>query len=394
MSETKDIFKFSDRITNLPPYLFAKLDKIKQEEIRKGRKLISLGMGDPDQPTPEFIIESMKKALENPKNHSYPSYPGKIEFRKTVAKWYQNRFGVGLNAESEVLTLIGSKEGIAHLPLAFLNPGEATLVPDPAYPVYDSGTLFAGGVPLHFSLRKENSFLPDFSELERLVKIGPRVRILFLNYPNNPTGATATIEVFKETVKFAKKHDLIVCHDNAYSEIYFDQKKQPSFLEVPGAKEIGCEFHSLSKTFNMTGWRVGFVVGHPRIIEGLGQVKTRIDSGVFNAVQEAGITALENSEPFCTKMRSLYQERRDVLVPALRKLNLKCQNPEASFYVWAELPEKTKSEEFCLNMIYNHGVICTPGVGFGDQGEGFVRFTLCSDVSVLKQVAEILKASI
>jgi LL-diaminopimelate aminotransferase len=223
------------------------------------------------------------------------------------------------------------------------------------------------------------------------VRSGPKARLIFLNYPNNPTSACASLDFFKEVVAFARKHEVIVCHDNAYSEIYFDGKPQPSFLEVPGAKEVGCEFHSLSKTFNMTGWRVGFVVGNARVIEGLAQVKTQVDSGIFNACQEAGIAALDHYEPFCTELRKIYQIRRDVLIPALQAIGLDCHKPEATFYAWAKLPAGQKSEEFVLDLIRQKGIVSTPGNGFGGVGEGYVRFTLCSDVSVLKQVAEALK---
>lgn len=389
-----DMFEITDRISQLPPYLFAKIDKIKQEEIKKGRKLIALGIGDPDLPTPDFVIEKLYAAAKKPANHQYPSYWGMSEFRKAVARWYKNRFDVTLNPESEVLTLIGSKEGIAHIPLAFVNPGEATLVPDPGYPVYHAATLMAGGVPLHFPLLEKNNYLPDFATLEGLVKKGPRARLLFLNYPNNPTSASASLEFFKEVVAFAKKHQIIVCHDNAYSEIYFDGKKQLSFLQVPGAKDVGCEFHSLSKTFNMTGWRAGFLVGNAKIVKGLAQVKTNVDSGAFNAVQEAGIEALDRYEPFCTELRAIYQKRRDILIPALQAIGLKCKSPDATFYAWAKLKEGETSEAFVLDLIRTKGIVSTPGNGFGDAGEGYVRFTLCSDISVLKQVAEALKASV
>lgn len=388
------IFDLTRRVSQLPPYLFAKIDLIKQEELKKGRKLISLGIGDPDLPTPDFIIDRLCRAAKNPQNHQYPSYWGMIEFRKAVARWYSQRFGVELNPENEVLALIGSKEGIAHIPLAFVNPGEGVLIPSPGYPVYHAATLFADGVPLHFALKRENNFLPDFSELERLVQSGPKVRLLFLNYPNNPTSASASLDFFKEVVAFAKKHDLIVCHDNAYSEIYFDGKKQPSFLEVPGAKDIGCEFHSLSKTFNMTGWRVGFLVGNKRIVDGLAKIKTNIDSGAFNACQEAGIEALDRYEPFCSDLRSIYQKRRDILVPALQAMGLDCVMPDATFYAWAKLPKGVSSEQFALDLIRTQGIVCTPGNGFGEFGEGYIRFTFCSDVSVLKQVAEALRASV
>ncbi len=389
-----ELFERSERLKQLPPYIFAKIDRIKQDELKKGRKLVALGIGDPDLPTPQFVIDRLAAAAKKPQNHQYPSYWGMIEFRKAVAKWYENRFNVHLNPENEVLSLIGSKEGIAHIPLAFVNPGEGVLVPNPGYPVYATATSFAGGVPLHFALKKENGFLPDFAELERLVKSGPRVKLMFLNYPNNPTSASASFGFFEEVVRFAKKHEIIVCHDNAYSEIYFDGKKQLSFLEIPGAKEVGCEFHSLSKTFNMTGWRVGFVVGHPKIIDGLAQVKTNIDSGIFNACQEAGIEALERAEPFCTELRSIYQQRRDILIPALQAIGLDCPFPDATFYAWAKLPGNRNSEEFVLDLIKEKGIVSTPGTGFGKEGEGFVRFTFCSDISVLKEVAQALKSSV
>ncbi len=389
-----DTFQVTRRLAQLPPYLFARIDQIKQEEIKKGRKLIALGIGDPDLPTPEFIIQRLEKAARNPENHQYPSYWGMGEFRRAAARFMERRFGVKVDADRETLALIGSKEGIAHIPLAFVNPGEATLVPDPGYPVYHSATLFADGVPLHFQLREENDFLPDFAQLEQLVKKGPRVRLLFLNYPNNPTGATATRELFQEVVSFAKKHEILVCHDNAYSELFFDGEAQPSFLEVPGAKDVGIEFHSLSKTFNMTGWRVGFAVGNPKMIEALARVKTNIDSGIFNACQEAGIEALDHYEPFCTELRSIYQKRRDILVPAIQDSGLKCRVPKATFYVWARLPAGVKSEDYVLDLIRSRGVVSTPGTGFGSAGEGFVRFTLCSDIEVLKQVAKILRGSV
>ncbi len=386
--------ELSDRIRHLPPYIFAKIDRIKQEELRKGRKLISLGIGDPDLPTPEFVLNRLVEAARDPRNHQYPSYWGMIEFRRAVARWYDRRFGVRLDPESQVLALIGSKEGIAHVPLAFVNPGEATLVPDPGYPVYSVATQFAGGVPLRFALREKGNYLPDFSELEVLIRNGPRPRLWFLNYPNNPTAACAPEGFFREVVRFARKHDLIVCHDNAYSEIFFDGKAQPSFLETPGALEVGCEFHSLSKTFNMTGWRIGFVVGNSKVIEGLGQVKTNVDSGVFNAVQEAGITALDQSEPFCTELRATYQRRRDILIPALGSLGLACRPPAATFYAWAKIPSGQTSEDFVLKLIRDRGIVSTPGTGFGEAGEGFVRFTICSDETTLKQVAEALRVSL
>lgn len=388
------MFEISERLRQLPPYLFARIDEIKQEEIKKGRKLIALGIGDPDLPTPNFVIERLNAAARKPENHQYPSYWGMSEFRKAAARFMDRRFGVKVDPATEVLALIGSKEGIAHLPLAFINPGERALVPDPGYPVYSSATLFAGGTAIPFPLLAKNDFLPDLGELERLIKGGPRTRLLFLNYPNNPTAAVASLSFFRDVVAFAKKHEIIVCHDNAYSELFFDGEAQPSFLQVPGAKEVGCEFHSLSKTFNMTGWRVGFAVGHAKVVGALAQVKTNIDSGAFNACQEAGIEALDHYEPFCSELRATYQKRRDTLVPALLKTGLRCQPPKATFYVWCALPTGVKSEDYVLDLIRKKGIVSTPGNGFGTQGEGFVRFTLCSDVQVLKQVAELLTAPV
>jgi len=385
-------FELSSRLKALPPYVFARIDRIKQDEIQRGRKLISLGIGDPDLPTPQFVIDRLKSAAENPANHQYPSYWGMPSFRQAASRFLGRRFGVQVKPDSEVLALIGSKEGIAHIPLAFVNPGEGVLVPDPGYPVYSAATLLAGGVPLTFALREENGFLPDFAELEALIKRGPRVRMLFLNYRNNPTSATATPEFFAEVVRFAKKHQILVCHDNAYSEIYFDEKRPPSFLAAPGALEVGVEFHSLSKTFNMTGWRVGFVAGHAKIIDGLAQVKTNIDSGVFNACQEAAIAALERYESFTSELRAIYQRRRDLLLPALEATGLRCKKPEATFYVWCRLPQGVTSEQYVLDLIRTHGIVSTPGTGFGAAGEGYVRFTLCSDEKLLKLVAEVLRA--
>lgn len=384
-------FEFSERIKELPPYVFVKIDKIKQAELKKGRKLITLGIGDPDLPTPGFIIDRMTAAARKPENHKYPSYWGRLDFRQAVARFMKKRFDVTVDPETEALALIGSKEGIAHLPLAFVNPGEATLVPDPAYPVYQTSTIFAGGKVIRFPLLAKNDFLPEFSDLEARMK-GHKTKILFLNYPNNPTSGCATLEFFRELVRFAKKHELIVCHDNAYSEIYYDGAVQPSFLQVDGAKDVGVEFQSLSKTYNMAGWRVGFVCGNSRIIEGLAQIKTNIDSGVFNVCLEAGIEAMDNGEGFVRDLRGIYQRRRDILMPALQRAGLTPHEMKATFYAWCKLPAGRGSEEWVMDLIARKGIISTPGNGFGDAGEGYVRFTLCSDAEVLKQVAEALSS--
>jgi LL-diaminopimelate aminotransferase len=367
-------WKPADRIEGLPPYLFAAIDQMKQEAARQGKDIINLGVGDPDLPTPAPIIRKLQQAAEDPKNHQYPSYEGLPVFRQAVAQWYQRRFGVSLNPENEVLALIGSKEGIGHFPLAFINPGETTLIPDPGYPVYHAGTLFAGGKSHFLPLLKENRFLPD---LERIPKtVLESSKILFINYPNNPTGATATTDFFKEVVSFAERHNIIVCHDAAYSEIYFDGKKPPSFLEVPGAKEVGIEFHSLSKTFNMTGWRIGFAVGNREILAALGKVKSNLDSGVFQAVQEAAVYALSLEESAVDQIRKTYQERRDGFITGLRGLGFDVPPPQASFYVWIPVPSGIGSADFSALLLSKTAIVSTPGSGFGVSGEGYVRMAL------------------
>lgn len=379
----------ADRLKALPPYVFARLDAIKREEMAKGRSLINLSIGDPDLATPDFVIDRFVSAAKDPKNHHYPSYWGLPTFRAAAARFVKRRFSVTMDAETEVCTLIGSKEGVAHFPMAFINPGDRVLVPDIGYPVYQSSTFFAGGSPIYYSLREKNGFLPDLGELENLVARG-KPKIFFFNSPNNPTAATASREFLASLVSFCKKHSIIFAHDAAYSELYFDGKTPPSVFEIEGAKDIAIEFHSLSKTFNMTGWRLGFAIGHPDLVAGLAHVKTNIDSGVFNAVQEAGIIALDEGDAWVEKLRGIYQERRDVLYSALQKTPLKCLKPEATFYMWCRLPEGTASEAFVMDLIRRAGVISTPGSGFGTGGEGYVRFTLCNPVPILKKVAEIL----
>ncbi len=367
-------YEMANRIKDLPPYLFASIDKMKQEAIRKGVDIINLGVGDPDLPTPPNIVKRLQAAAEDGRNHQYPSYEGLLTFRQAVARWYQKRFGVTLDPASEVLTLIGSKEGIGHFPLAFINPGDVVLIPSPGYPVYHAGTLFAGGRSYFMPLLKENNFLPDLSRIPKGVL--KKAKVIFINYPNNPTSATADRSFFEEVVAFAKRHRLMVCHDAAYSEIFFDGQRPPSFLEVKGAKEVGIEFHSLSKTFNMTGWRIGFAVGNPNILAGLGKVKSNLDSGVFQAVQEAGIEALGRDDRFLEEIRKTYQERRDLLVPGLKRLGLKVDLPKAAFYVWVAVPRRYNSAKFTALLLSKAGIVTTPGNGFGDSGEGYIRMTL------------------
>ncbi len=377
---------YANRMNSLPSYLFAKLDRLKSEKIKQGIDVIDLGIGDPDQPTPEHIIQSMCLAVKNPITHQYPSYEGMLSFRKAAAQWYAETFGVMLDPEDQVLTLIGSKEGIAHVTLAFVNPGDVTLVPDPAYPVYRMGTLIAGGTPHAMPLLAENDFLPDLDLISR--EIARSAKMLFINYPNNPTSAIADKKFFKKVVDFAYDNGLIVCHDNAYSEMTYDGYKAPSFLETKGAMDVGIEFHSLSKTYNMTGWRLGFAVGNGDILSGLGKVKTNIDSGVFRAIQMAGITALTGPQGCVKKMRATYQDRRDVLITGLENMGISVQPPKATFYVWSPVPSGFTSLEFSNLLLDKAGVVVTPGIGFGEYGEGYIRFGLTTSIERIKEAVE------
>jgi len=364
----------ADRLKQLPPYLFAELDRKKAEARERGVDVIDLGVGDPDLPTPDNIIEALAAAAREPRYHRYPSYTGMNKFREAVARWYKKRAGVELHALKEVVSLIGSKEGIAHIPLAFINPGDVALVPSPAYPVYAIATMFAGGTPYEMPLVKENDFLPDLSVIP--ADVLSRAKMMFLNYPNNPTAAQATLDFFKTVVDFAEKHNIMVCHDFAYSEMTFDGYVPPSFLETPGAKDVGIEFHSLSKTYNMTGWRIGWAAGNAEIIGGLGRIKSNIDSGIFEAIQVAGIEALEGDQQCLDDMRAIYTERRDILVDGLKKLGINAIAPKATFYVWFEVPSGYTSASFAGLLLEKAGIVATPGNGFGDPGEGYVRMAL------------------
>ena len=369
-------FDMSHRIKQLPPYLFAAIDAAKQAAKDKGMDIIDLGVGDPDLPTPSVIVDCLASAARNRENHRYPSYTGLLAFREAVSRWYERRFSVSVDPVREALTLIGSKEGIAHIPLACLNPGDVALVPDPGYPVYSIATMFAGGAVYVMPLKRANGFLPDLEAIP--VDVRMRAKLMFLNYPNNPTTATATREFFSNVVEFASRYNIIVCHDAAYSEIYFNDCCPMSFMEVDGARDIGVEFHSLSKTFNMTGWRIGFVVGNESVITGLGAVKTNIDSGVFQAVQEAGIAALNAEDRIVDDVRAIYRERRDVLVSGLRNGGIDVYPPAATFYVWMNVPISFTSAGFASHLIERAGIVTTPGNGFGDAGEGYLRMTLCA----------------
>ncbi len=379
----------ADRLAKLPPYLFVEIDRKKREAMARGVDIVNLGIGDPDMPTPQNIIGALEKAAHKPVNHRYPESEGLLEYRQAVAEWYARRFGVELDPQKEIITLIGAKEGIGHLPLALVNPGEVVLIPDPAYPVYNAGTIFAGGEPYFMPLLRENNFLPDLKAIPSAIL--SRAKLMFINYPNNPTGAVATFEFYEQVVEFAKKHNIIVAQDNTYSEIAYDGYKPLSFLQVPGAKEVGVEFHSLSKTFNMTGWRIGFIAGRHEIVDALRSVKANLDSGAFQAVQEAGIEALLNSEASVVENNRVYQERRDTLVEGLRAAGVDASAPKATFYIWAPVPQGYDSASFVGMLIDKAGIVCTPGNGFGKYGEGYVRMALTADVSRLKEAVKRIK---
>ncbi len=381
-------FELASRIEHLPPYLFASLDRMKQDAIKKGTDLIDLSIGDPDIPTPSNVVNAMKKAVENPVNHRYPSYEGMFSFREAVANWYKKRFAVKLDPRTEVLSLIGSKEGIGHIPLAFVNSGDIVLVPSPGYPVYSTGTLFAGGKSYIMPLKEEKGFLPDFDKIPE--KVFLKTKLIFINYPNNPTSAIAPAKFYKEVIKIALKYNIIVCHDASYTEIYYD-KKPLSFMQIPGAKDVGLEFHSLSKTYNMTGWRIGFAVGNREVLAGLGKVKTNLDSGVFQAIQEAAIVALDMDNGILSTIRKTYRERRDILYNGLKKLGMHLIKPEATFYIWAKVPSHFASMDFVTHILNKTGVLATPGNGFGEAGEGYVRFALTASVDRIEEAVERIK---
>jgi LL-diaminopimelate aminotransferase len=381
--------EFAERLKKVPPYLFVEIDRLKNEKLKKGADIIDLGIGDPDLPTPSEIVEVAKKALENPAFHRYPSNQGSEFFRKSCANYMKRRFGVEFDPETEVSALIGSKEGIAHFPLAFVNPGDVVLCPEPAYPVYHLGTLFAGGEPYYLPLLWENNFFPDLGSIPK--EVLERAKIFWLNYPNNPTGAVATREFFAEAISFAKRYGLILAHDAAYVEMCFEEPAL-SIFEVDGARDVAIEFHSLSKTFCMTGWRIGFAVGKKELVQGLAKVKSNIDSGVFTAIQYAGAYALDNLERIVPPLRAVFKERRDYLAKALQELGFELKIPQATFYLWVKVPKGFTSTDFCRKLLEELDLVVTPGNGFGASGEGYFRIALTVDVDTLKRAVEKLSS--
>jgi len=366
--------RFSKRLDNIPPYLFAEIDRKIAAKEAAGVDVISFGIGDPDVPAPKPVVDTLCSESRNPVHHRYPSYFGLKEFREAAAGWFEGRFGVRLDPETEILPLIGSKEGIAHMAIATLDPGDYSLVPEPSYPVYGMGTLLAGAKPYFMPLKPENGFLPDLGAVPPEVLSSSK--LLWLNYPNNPTGAVAGERFFAEALQFAGEHGLVVAHDNAYSEITYDGFVAPSILQLGGAADLAVEFHSLSKTFNMTGFRVGFACGNARVIEALGTVKTNIDSGIFNPLQLAGITALERMQETVRSMREIYRSRRDMLVRGLEGLGWDVTPPKGSIYIWMPVPGGFDSVGFSSHVLDRAGVFFTPGNAYGPSGEGFVRISL------------------
>jgi len=379
-------FDKSERLKKLPPYLFVEIDKAKKKAREAGRDIIDLGVGDPDLPTPRFIVDAMNRAAKDPATHRYSLDQGIAEFRNAASRWLKKRFDVEFDPEREVYPLIGSKEGIAHLPLAFVNPGDATLVPDPCYPPYRSGSIFAGADVITMPLLEGRGFLPDLKGFTHHQL--HRAKLIYINYPNNPTAAVCDKKFLKDVVDFAKKHNMIVASDAAYSEITFDGYKAPSIFEVEGAKDVAVEFHSLSKTFNMTGWRIAFACGNPSIIEGLAKVKSNIDSGIFSAVQRAGVAALENYDRHIKPLVRIYEERRDILVDGLKSIGFKAERPKATFYIWVKVPPRYTSASFAATLLEKCDIVATPGNGFGAGGEGYVRMVVTVDKKRIKEAVD------
>lgn len=375
--------KESQAMQNLPPYLFARIEKKIADAKEKGIDIISLGIGDPDLPTPKRIIDKMAQAIYDSENHQYPSSVGLLAFRQAVADWYAKRFGVELDPKNEIVSLLGSKEGIAHISFSYLDKGDINLVPDPGYPVYSIGTLLAGGESYIMPLKEENGFLPVLEDIP--TDIARKAKLMFLNYPNNPTGAIADLTFFAKVVEFAGNYDILVCHDAPYSEVAYDGIKPPSFLQVKGAREVGIEFHSLSKTYNMTGWRIGWAAGNKYAVEVLGRFKSNVDSGVFQAIQYAGIEALEGPQDSVAEMRQIYQERRDIALEGLTRMGWKVIPPKGSFYFWIPVPKNYTSASFAEAVFEKTSVVVTPGNGYGEYGEGYVRIALTVDQNRIKE---------
>ncbi len=377
---------------NLPPYLFARIEKKVEEARMQGIDVINLGIGDPDQPTPQHIIDVMARSIHEPANHQYPSSVGLLRYREAVAGWYKRRFNVDLNPATEVISLLGSKEGIAHISFAYLDKGDINLVPDPGYPVYAIGTQLAGGISYIMPLTEENQYKPVLEDIPE--NVARQAKLMFINYPNNPTGAVADTGYYMKVVEFAKAFDILVCHDAAYSELAYDGYQSPSFLQVPGAKTVGVEFHSLSKTYNMTGWRIGWMAGNHDAVEVMGRFKSNVDSGVFQAVQYAGISALEGPQQTVAELQHMYQQRRDAAAAGMQSLGWSFTKPLGGFYMWVKVPRGYTSAQYCEMILEKAHVILTPGNGYGQYGEGYFRIALTVDTARITEAMRRIKAAL
>ncbi|HEY9849737.1 MAG TPA: aspartate aminotransferase [Leptolyngbyaceae cyanobacterium] len=379
----------ADRLQALPPYVFARLDELKARAREQGLDLIDLGMGNPDGATPQPVVEAAIAALQNPSNHGYPPFEGTTSFRRAITQWYKRRYDVDLDPNGEVLPLLGSKEGLAHLAIAYINPGDLVLVPTPAYPAHFRGPIIAGGKVHSLILKPENDWLIDLAAIPD--SVAQQAKILYFNYPSNPTAATAPREFFEEIVAFACKHEIMLVHDMAYAELAFDGYQPTSLLEIPGAREIGVEFHTMSKTYNMAGWRVGFVVGNRQIIQGLRTLKTNLDYGIFAALQSAAETALQLPDQYLHQVQERYRQRRDFLIEGLGKLGWNIPKTKATMYLWVPCPPGVGSTDFALSVLQQTGVVVTPGNAFGIAGEGYVRISLIADCDRLGEALQRLK---
>lgn len=381
--------KQTEKIKKIPPYIFAIIDEKKAAAQAKGIDVIDLGIGDPDLPTPDFIVDAMSEAIRKPQNHNYPPYQGTLQYREAVANWYQKRFGVSLDPNTEVLSLIGSKEGIAHSFLTFMDPGDIALLPDPGYPAYKVGALLAGGEPYMLPVDEAHNYEPDLKAIP--ADIVAKSTMLFLNYPSNPTGTVASDEFLMDAIAWCKANDVLLCMDLAYSEVYFEGQKPKSILQFEGAKDIAIEFHTLSKTFNMTGWRVGMAVGNAEAIQALGKIKTNMDSGVFKAIQETAILAMQQGDAFIEEQNALLQERRDIIVDGLNNLGWQLAKPSATYYIWAPVPKGWTSQDFALKLLDEAGVLVVPGTGYGEYGEGYFRISITTPTERLKEAVDRLQ---
>ncbi|MFC1918811.1 LL-diaminopimelate aminotransferase [Chloroflexota bacterium] len=380
--------RMAKRIENLSPYLFVEITKKIAEKKAKGEDIISFAIGDPDIPTPSHIIDSLCKAAQDPANHRYPESEGLPALRQAIAEWYEKRFGVSLDPDKEVVPLIGAKEGIAHIALCFIDPGDTALVPDPAYPVFSIGTMLAGGTPYYLPLLEKNDYLPELDKIPENVIQG--AKLLWINYPNNPTSAVADLDFLNRAVEFARQHDLAICHDGPYTEVAFDGYQPVSFMQAEGAREVGIEFHSLSKSYNMTGWRIGMAVGNETMIDALKKVKSNMDSGIPLAIQYAAIEALKGPQDCIQEHNTIYQRRRDLVVEMLNNIGLEARLPKASLYVWAKVPAGYSSVDFAADLLEQVGVVVTPGVGYGKNGEGYIRLSLTvPDAGLVKGLSRL-----